>query len=128
MSIGWKCTCSRTLLSGIARFAHLTPGLENAAGSVKCPVMNENSSIYDVAVVGAGPAGLSAAIAIAQSGARTALIARRAPYGDNRTTAHHGPSNDILHALEVWRRCQDMAARLLTMRLVEDTGRLIRAP
>ena len=90
--------------------------------------MNENSSIYDVAVVGAGPAGLSAAIAIAQSGARTALIARRAPYGDNRTTALLGPSIDFLQALEVWPRCQDMAAKLLTMRLVDDTGRLIRAP
>jgi 2-octaprenyl-6-methoxyphenol hydroxylase len=90
--------------------------------------MNENSSIYDVAVVGAGPAGLSAGIAIAQSGARTALIARRAPYGDNRTTALLGPSIDFLQALEVWPHCQDKAAKLLTMRLVDDTGRLIRAP
>ncbi len=56
--------------------------------------MNENS--YDVAVVGAGPAGLSAAIAIAQSGARTALIARHLPYGDNRTTALLGGSIDFL--------------------------------
>ena len=90
--------------------------------------MNENSSIYDVAVVGAGPAGLSAAIAIAQSGARTILIARRSPYADNRTTALLGASVDFLRTLEVWPHCQDEAAALLTMRLIDDTGRLIRAP
>src|SRR5579859_556739 len=90
--------------------------------------MNANSSIYDVAVVGAGPAGLSAATAIAQSGARTALIARHLPYGDNRTTALLGGSIDFLQALEVWPHCQDKAAELRTMRLVDDTGRLIRAP
>jgi 2-octaprenyl-6-methoxyphenol hydroxylase len=90
--------------------------------------MDESSSVYDVAVVGAGPAGLSAAIAIAQSGARTALIARRSPYADNRTTALLGASVDFLRALEVWPHCQDKAAELKTMRLVDDTGRLIRAP
>ena len=49
--------------------------------------MNDASQIYDAAVVGGGPAGLAAAIALAQAGANTALIARRAPYADNRTTA-----------------------------------------
>jgi len=42
-----------------------------------------------------GPAGLSAAIALAQTGAKTALIARRAPYADNRTTALLGGSVDF---------------------------------
>src|SRR6476660_5547926 len=90
--------------------------------------MNEASPVYDVIAIGGGPAGLTAAIALAETGARTALLARRAPYADNRTTALLGASTDLLERLDVWRRCLDQAAALQTMRLVDDTGRLIRAP
>ena len=90
--------------------------------------MNDATEPYDVAVIGGGPAGLAAAIALAQTGANTALIARRAPYADNRTTALLGGSVDFLQSLDVWPRCKDQAAALHTMRLVDDTGRLIHAP
>src|ERR1700731_2514726 len=90
--------------------------------------MSNGSGTHDVVVIGGGPAGLTAAIALAQIGARTALIARRAPYADNRTTALLGGSVYFLQALEVWPHCQDTAAELRVMRLVDDTGRLIRAP
>src|SRR6202049_108871 len=90
--------------------------------------MSDVSGTHDVVVIGGGPAVLTAAIALAQAGANTALIARRAPYSDNRTTALLGGSVDLLQALDVWRRCADQAAPLQTMRLVDDTGRLIRAP
>ena len=90
--------------------------------------MSAVSTPFDVAVVGGGPAGLAAAISLADSGARTALIARRVPYADNRTTALLGGSVEFLQRLAVWPRCEDRAAPLQTMRLVDDTGRLIRAP
>ena len=84
---------------------------------------------FDVAVVGGGPAGVSAAIAIALTGARTALIARRVPYADNRTTALLGDYRRFPRGYEeAWPRCSDKAAALRAMRLVDDTGRLIRAP
>jgi 2-octaprenyl-6-methoxyphenol hydroxylase len=92
------------------------------------PDMTETSDAYDVAIVGGGPAGLAAAIGVAQTGARTALVARRLPYGDNRTTALLGDSVALLQQLDVWSRCQNESAALQTMRLVDDTGRLIRAP
>jgi 2-octaprenyl-6-methoxyphenol hydroxylase len=79
-------------------------------------------------VIGGGPAGVAAAIALAETGTRTALVARRAPYSDNRTTALLGGSVEFLDGLGVWSRCSDKAAALETMRLVDDTGRLIRAP
>jgi 2-octaprenyl-6-methoxyphenol hydroxylase len=89
--------------------------------------MTDASVTYDVVVIGGGPAGLAAAIALAQTNAKTALIARRAPYADNRTTALLGGSVGLLERLDVWPRCADKAAALQTMRLVDDTGRLIRA-
>src|SRR5439155_25091821 len=82
----------------------------------------------DTAVIGGGPAGLTAAIPLAATGARTALLARRVPDADNRTTALLGVSTDLLERLDVWSRCRDKAAALRIMRRVDDTGRLIRGP
>jgi 2-octaprenyl-6-methoxyphenol hydroxylase len=112
----------------IGQTARWRRGLENAAGNVNCRGMNDAPAPFDVAVIGGGPTGIAAAIALAQAGANTALVARRTPYADNRTTALLGDSVDFLRELGVWSRCENAATALQAMRLVDDTDRLIRAP
>lgn len=79
-------------------------------------------------VVGGGPAGLTAAIALAQGGLSTVLAGKRPDKADNRTTALLGGSVTALETLGVWDLCRDKTAPLRTMRIVDDTGRLWRAP
>jgi 2-octaprenyl-6-methoxyphenol hydroxylase len=79
-------------------------------------------------VVGGGPAGLTAAIALAGGGIRTVLVGKRPTRPDNRTTALLGGSVTALETLGVWARCGAQAAPLKVMRIVDDTGRLWRAP
>jgi len=81
----------------------------------------------EVAVVGGGPAGLTAAIALASAGIETALIAR-APVADHRTTALLAGSVTALETLGVWAGCTEQAAPLRVMRIIDATSRLIRAP
>lgn len=86
-----------------------------------------NNSQVEVAIVGGGPAGLTAAVALAAAGVETALIARPTP-PDNRTTALLAGSVTALETLGVWTHCREHAAPLRVMRLIDDTARLLRAP
>lgn len=79
-------------------------------------------------VVGGGPAGLTAAVALAVGGIDTVLVGRRPAPGDNRTTALLAGSVAALTTLGVWELCADQAAPLKFLRIVDDTGRLWRAP
>jgi 2-octaprenyl-6-methoxyphenol hydroxylase len=81
-----------------------------------------------VIVVGGGPAGLTAAIALAEGGIPTVLVGRRQGPADNRTTALLAGSVTALETLGVWESCATRAAPLKVMRIVDDTGRLWRAP
>jgi 2-octaprenyl-6-methoxyphenol hydroxylase len=79
-------------------------------------------------VVGGGPAGLTAAIALAAGGVDTVLVGKRPAAQDNRTTALLSGSVTALATLGVWDLCAEQAAPLRVMRIVDDTGRLWRAP
>src|SRR3954471_14450832 len=81
----------------------------------------------EAAIVGGGAAGLTAAIALAEAGVETALIARRLA-ADHRTTALLAGSVTALETLGVWAGCAAAAAPLRVMRIVDATARLIRAP
>jgi len=90
--------------------------------------MSEAPQHFDVAVVGGGPAGLAAAAAIADAGARVALIAPRPGVDDWRTTALLGGSVEFLERHGVWSDLSAVAAPLKRMRLVDASARLFRAP
>ena len=88
------------------------------------PAAGEGSS---VAVVGAGAAGMIAALALAGEGCPVTLIGP--PRGrDARTTALMDGSMRALDALGVRAQLQGRLSPLRVMRLVDDTGRLWRAP
>jgi len=82
----------------------------------------------EVVVVGGGPAGLTAANALAQAGVETVLVTLPTRPSDNRTTALLASSVTALETLGVWQSCRDQAAPLRAIRLVDDTARLLRAP
>lgn len=83
---------------------------------------------FEAIVVGGGPAGLTAAIALAEGGLSTALVTKGASQPDNRTTALLAGSVTALETLGVWELCAAQSAPLKIMRIVDDTGRLWRAP
>jgi 2-octaprenyl-6-methoxyphenol hydroxylase len=89
--------------------------------------MQSRPQQVEAAVIGAGPAGLTAAIALAAGGVETVLISKGPP-ADNRTTALLAGSVAALEVLEVWPLARDEAAALTAIRLIDDTRRLIRAP
>lgn len=86
------------------------------------------AALKNALVVGNGPAGLTAALALATAGIDTILIGPAATRPDNRTTALLAGSVAALKALGVWAGAEALASPLRRMRLVDDTGRLIRAP
>ena len=84
------------------------------------------------AVIGAGPAGLTAALAHCASGVEVAIAAP--PYdparvaADRRTTALLPGSIEFLKNLGVWEKCHAQGAPLEGVRIVDDRGGLLRAP
>lgn len=82
----------------------------------------------EVIVLGAGPAGLAAALSLNHLGVPVTLIGGGGAGGpDRRTAALMAASVRLLARLGVWSRCAPAAAPLETLRLIDDTGRLVRA-
>lgn len=89
-------------------------------------------AIVRAIVVGGGPAGLAAALSLAAAGLPTRLAAApHAPGGhvrDRRTAALFTGSVELLRNLGAWDACAPHSAALTAIRLVDDTGRLLKAP
>lgn len=90
--------------------------------------MAPESSENSVLVAGTGPAGLIAAIAMAQRGFSVNLVGPRVNLEDRRTTALMVPSLQFLDSLGLLGSIEQEAARLARMRIVDATNRLVRAP
>lgn len=86
------------------------------------------SDHFDIAVIGGGLAGSTAALAAAAAGWRVAFVAPEPPAADRRTTALLTESIALLDRLGVWRAVEPKAAALSTMRILDGTRRLFRAP
>src|SRR6516165_1046251 len=86
------------------------------------------SRSFEVIVVGGGPAGLTAAVALADAGVATAIVKAPQRREDNRTTALLSGSVKALDTLGIWSGCRNHAAPLRSLRIVDDTRRLVRAP
>jgi len=87
----------------------------------------------DVAVVGAGPAGIAAALALAHIGANVALIGPAPPQAsaasrDTRTAALLSSSVDLLKVLQLWPALSPHAAPLEAIRIIDASHSLVRAP
>lgn len=82
-----------------------------------------------IIVAGTGPAGLIAALALADRNEPVVLVGPLAAgQGDRRTTAIMGPSLMLLERLGLTDALALEAASLQTMRIVDATSRLVRAP
>jgi 2-octaprenyl-6-methoxyphenol hydroxylase len=104
--------------------------MEGMLQSVIENLMERAERQCEIAVVGAGPAGLAAAIALRQAG-WNALCAGPAPdpqRPDRRTTALLGGSMRFLQGLGLWDSLRSAAAPLRVLRIIDRTGRLFRAP
>jgi thioredoxin reductase (NADPH) len=63
------------------------PGLAELAGRIGLNSQRERQDVYDVVIIGAGPAGLAAGVYGASEGLKTLLIERRAPGGQAGTSS-----------------------------------------
>lgn len=82
-------------------------------------------------VVGTGPAGLASALALAAVGAEVTLAGPPAPVAaaaDTRTAALFNGSISLLQNLGVWEGLEEVSAPLRAIRIIDDTGGLLRAP
>lgn len=81
----------------------------------------------DAVVIGAGLAGLAAAVAVARSGLETIHIAPKGPR-DQRTSALMMPSVDYLRSAGLVDDPAEVGHPLTQIRIIDATHRLIRAP
>ena len=79
-------------------------------------------------VVGAGPAGLATALALAHEGVETLLVGPPANAADGRTAALFQGSVQFLKAIGAWAEIEPLAEPITAIRLADATANTFRAP
>jgi 2-octaprenyl-6-methoxyphenol hydroxylase len=94
--------------------------------------MSELHAASDIAVVGAGPSGLVAALALAHVGGSVTAIGPSPPpparVAETRTAALLASSVELLKTLGVWDALRAEAAPLKAIRIIDASRSLLRAP
>jgi 2-octaprenyl-6-methoxyphenol hydroxylase len=84
---------------------------------------------FDAIVAGLGPAGLTAALALSSLGLRVAAVGQATSRKtDARATALMPASLTLLTSLGVWVNCSSFGQPMTGLRIIDATGRLLRAP
>jgi 2-octaprenyl-6-methoxyphenol hydroxylase len=87
----------------------------------------QDQDIFDIAVIGAGAAGLVTAATCAARGLRTALIGPPARH-DLRSSALFGGSIDVLKTAGAWDEVAHAAEPVTGIRIIDESPRLLKAP
>ncbi len=90
--------------------------------------MSNNDIKTDICIIGGGLTGLTAALKLAQSGVNVALCTPKETFKDKRTTALLMQTVTFFDGLGIWDQLEAKAFPLKTMRIIDGTQRLIRAP
>ena len=86
-------------------------------------------SDYTTIISGAGPAGLAAAILLAQEHVSCAIVAPALTVDDNRTVALMQPAMRLLKFIGIWPGdLEAHCAPLQHLHMIDDTGNLVQAP
>jgi len=87
-----------------------------------------NNPSCDICVVGTGPAGLAAALALARTGLRVAAIGPGPDGRDTRTAALFAGSVTLLENLGLGPACREIGQPIYAIRVIDDMEGLFRAP
>lgn len=107
----------------------VNPGIVEIADKIGLNPQIQRQDIYDVVIIGAGPAGLAAGVYGASEGLKTLLIERRAPGGQAGTSSrieNYLGFPTGLSGAELTRRAMTQAARLGTEFLSPQTVKAIQ--
>ncbi|EJF94144.1 UbiH/UbiF family hydroxylase [Bartonella taylorii] len=88
----------------------------------------EKNECKDIAIIGAGPVGMLAALSLADRGYSVCLIGPPSRANELRTTALMMPAIRVLQNLNIWNIIKNHAAALSFIRIIDITSRIVRAP